>query len=121
MGQETGERIAELRKTLGLTQAQFAERIGLKFSAISMIERGKAPLTESNMDHIHLAFGACKEWLRDGTGEMLDEEAGLSDPEMRLIKSFRRLSPTAQKYLIDSAEGIVKKEEDSKKDPSPST
>lgn len=35
------ERIKEVRKSLGLTLEKFGERIGLKKSAVSLIENGK--------------------------------------------------------------------------------
>jgi transcriptional regulator with XRE-family HTH domain len=107
MDNEKGVRIANVRKKLGLTQSQFAEKIGLKFSAISMIELGKAPLTEANIRLICLTFGVREEWLRVGNGEMLNDEALLSERERRLLELFRRLSPQAQQMIIEYAEKLL--------------
>ena len=41
-----GERIKEVRKTLGLTLDKFGEKLGVKKAALSAIENGKRNLTE---------------------------------------------------------------------------
>ena len=107
MSNEIAKRLSELRTKLDLTQAQFAEKLGLKYSAISMLEGGKSSLTEPNIRLICYTFGVNEAWLRDGTGEMLNEEALLSDWKKRLISLFERLSPLAQKMLIGYAEKLV--------------
>ena len=80
-------------------------------SAISAIELGKAPLTEQNIRLICLTFDVNEEWLREGRGEMMDEEALLSDRERRLLDNFRRLTPRACKMLIEYAEKLVSDEQ----------
>lgn len=42
-------RIRELRKTLNLSQREFAEKIGLKQNAISYMEKSRATVTEQNI------------------------------------------------------------------------
>lgn len=44
-----GERVKEIRKSLGFTLDKFGERIGLKKSALSLIENGKNVLTDGNI------------------------------------------------------------------------
>lgn len=41
----TGDRLKLLRKTIGLTQEQLAQRLGIGKAALSMIETGKAALS----------------------------------------------------------------------------
>ena len=48
-------RIKQLRNFLGLTQLNFASKIGLK-SSISEIENGKAPITERTIISICSVF-----------------------------------------------------------------
>ena len=119
MDKEAGLRIAELRKELKFTQGQFAEKIGLKFSAISMIELGKAPLTEANIRLICLTFGVNEEWLRHGTGEMMDDEALLSGKEKQLLSFYRELSSQAQELVIANVEGMIKLQESQKNEGKP--
>ena len=65
-----GERVREVRKTLGLTLEKFGERLGLKKNAISQIETGKNSLTEQNTKAICREFGVDYIWLTTGDGEM---------------------------------------------------
>lgn len=67
------ERIKELRKKLELSQEAFAERIGLKGSAVSHLESGRRNITNQVITAICREFGVSEEWLRNGTGEMFLE------------------------------------------------
>ena len=64
------ERIKEIRKSLGLTLEKFGERIGLKKSAVSLIENGKNAVTDANVKAICREFGVDYIWLTTGEGEM---------------------------------------------------
>ncbi len=64
------ERIKEVRKSLGLTLEKFGERIGLKKSAVSLIENGKNAVTDANVKAICREFGVDYIWLTTGGGEM---------------------------------------------------
>lgn len=67
------ERVKLLRKTLDLTMEKFGEKIGVKKSAISLIESGKNSLTEQMIKAICREFDVNEEWLRNGTGSMFIE------------------------------------------------
>lgn len=67
------ERIKELRKSLGLSQEAFAERLGLKGSAVSHLESGRRNITNQNIVAICREFGVNEEWLRTGSGDMFEE------------------------------------------------
>jgi transcriptional regulator with XRE-family HTH domain len=105
------KRVIEIRKTKGLSQTEFAKAMGITQASLSLIEQGKSKLTEANIKLICLTFGVREEWLRDGAGEMLDNEALLSEYEKRLLGFFRRLSPTAQKLLIEYAQKLLADEQ----------
>ncbi len=64
------ERIKEVRKSLGLTLEKFGERIGLKKSAVSLIENGKNSVTDANVKAICREFNVDYIWLTTGDGEM---------------------------------------------------
>lgn len=64
------ERIKEVRKSLGLTLEKFGERIGLKKSAVSLIENSKNAVTDANVKAICREFGVDYIWLTTGDGEM---------------------------------------------------
>ena len=67
------ERIKEVRKSIGLTLDKFGERIGLKKSAVSLIENGKNSVTDANIKAICREFGVDYIWLTTGDGEMFVE------------------------------------------------
>jgi hypothetical protein len=54
-----------------------------------------------------LTFKVNEEWLREGTGDMMDDEVSLSDYEKRLLELFNELTPLARKMLIEYAEKLV--------------
>ncbi len=98
------ERIKEVRKSLGLTLEKFGERIGLKKSAVSLIENGKNSVTDANVKAICREFGVDYIWLPTGDGEMFvdtDDDfieridrimAGEDDARKNLFKFMLELS-----------------------------
>lgn len=64
------EKLQALRKVLNLSQAAFANKIGLKQKAIAEIEIGRNNLTERNFNDICRVFNVNPDWLRSGIGEM---------------------------------------------------
>lgn len=67
------KRIRELRKTLNLSQKEFADRIGLKQNTISYMEKDGSTVTEQNIKTICSQFSVNENWLRTGSGKMLLE------------------------------------------------
>ncbi len=67
------ERVKEIRQTLKLTLEKVGEPIGLKKSALSLIENGKNSLTDANIKAICREFGVDYIWLTTGEGEMFVE------------------------------------------------
>lgn len=65
------ERLKTLRKSLDLTQAQFAERVGVKPNTISQYESGRNNPTDAVLALICREYGVNEVWLRTGIGPML--------------------------------------------------
>lgn len=65
------DRIKELRKSLGLTQAAFAEKIGVKQNTIAQYESGRNNPTDAVLALICREYGVNEVWLRTGIGPML--------------------------------------------------
>lgn len=77
-----GERIKQVRLAAGLTQQQFAERIGLSRNFIAVIETSGRKPSDRTIADIAREFGVSLAWLEDGEGEMYvkrsaNEELGL--------------------------------------------
>lgn len=64
-----GERIKMLRKSLGLTQQSFADRIGMKRNSIAQIELGRNT-SDQTIFSICREFNVNESWLRNGIGDM---------------------------------------------------
>ena len=109
------ERIKELRKSLGLIQAEFGARLGVASNTISTYETGTRPVAEPIIKSIVREFGVSEAWLRDGTGDMRvnmdrEEEMGrllgdlLADrPESfrtALITTLLRFDPNGPEWAV---------------------
>ena len=64
------DRIKELRKSLGLTQKDFGERIGVQANTITSYESGVRTPNNSMVLAICREYGVSETWLRTGEGEM---------------------------------------------------
>lgn len=69
----TNNRIKSLRKCLGLKQAEFGNKIGLKNGAISWMEKEGNTVTKQNIKIICDTFNVSEEWLLRGTGDMFTD------------------------------------------------
>ena len=68
-----GERIKDVRNSLGLTLEKFGENLGVTKTAISRIEKGERSLTEQMTKSICREFSVDYMWLTTGEGEMFVE------------------------------------------------
>ena len=119
-----GERIREVRKTLGLTLEKFGEKIGMKKNSVSQIENGKNSVTEQVVKSICREFNVDYIWLTTGEGEMFidtDDDfieridrimAGEDDARKNLFKFMLELSDDdihALEHLMQSAIDFAQK------------
>ena len=117
------ERIATLRKSLGLTQQQFADGIGVKRGTVSNYEIGRNLPTETVLQMICRVYGVRREWLDAGIGEMFKERSRLEQIRdlskdylkdesnafhLRLISVIAGLSEDQLEVLAEVAERIVR-------------
>lgn len=111
-------RIKELRKALGLTQAKFAQRIGLKQQTITLIETGKRNISDYSIRNICREFKVNEEWLRTGKGEMflpgpsstldaLAEEYRLNESDRALVRRILDLKPEHRQAVVDFARQLA--------------
>jgi transcriptional regulator with XRE-family HTH domain len=84
-----GEKIKKLREYLSLTQEAFANRIGLKKSHISMVERGERGLSFDQLSRIAQTYHMDARWFFGQLDSV--EEADLSkrgDPSKSITETF---------------------------------
>ena len=101
------ERIRKLRKALGFSQKEFAEKIGLKQNAISYMEKEGATVTEQNIKVICSQFSVNEEWFRTGVGDPFvskyELRTDLSDLEKEILNKYNQLDAEDRKAV----EGII--------------
>jgi len=97
------ERIQIIRKALKLNQEEFAEKLGMKRSALSMIEVGDNPLTEKNIRLICMTFNVNEKWLRTGKGDMFTA----SPYEQEFFNIYNNLLPETQEALLRLAKDLL--------------
>ena len=101
-----GERLKLIRKALGLTQEQLAQRLGVGKTALSMIETGRSRLSTRNKNILVQELNANPEWLESGKGEMFNANPALSSAfRMRSDNSMPLQSIPL--YSIEGTAGLV--------------
>lgn len=119
------ERLRKLRKTLGLTQQEFADRLKVPRNTIGGYEVGKSNPSDAAVNNICNTFNVNEHWLRTGEGEMFieltkEEEIAsfiggvLRDEDdsfkKRLISGLAALDETGWEVLENFLNSIQKKE-----------
>lgn len=99
------ERMIAVRKTLKLSQREFADRLGIKRNAVSMIEVGINTLTDQNIKLICMNFNVHEEWLRTGIGEMFVPQPNPYEEEFFAI--YRDLMAETQQSLFNLAKQLL--------------
>ena len=118
------ERLKKLRKTLDLTQQEFADRIGSKRNTIAKYETDTNVPSAAVISLICREFNVNENWLRTGEGDMFmemsrDEQIekfigdllhGEEDSfKRRLISGLAALDENGWKVLEDFLDSIQKK------------
>ena len=110
------ERLKQLRKDQGLTQQEFADKIGVKRNTVATYEIGRNEPIDSVISLICDRFHVSETWLRTGKGEMyikadknteiyrlVDDmmKDGSSELKARLVSAILKLSPEQLQVGID--------------------
>ena len=112
------ERVRLLRKELGLNQAQFAEKIGLKQAAIGLYENNQRGVADRIILLICEKYSVREEWLRDGIEPMfvesdstivsqLSSEYGLDAFEKVLIEGFLKMKPEERAVIKTYVRNLI--------------
>lgn len=70
---EFKDRLRELRKSVGLSQTKFGERVGVGLGVIRNLEDGLTSPSPMFLDLICRTYGCDRIWLETGDGEMFQE------------------------------------------------
>ncbi len=99
------QRFREVRKELGFTQEQLAQRLGVGKAALSMIETGKAGLSSRNLNILVQEFNVSQDWMETGEGNMFNAPKDLNKFTLRTDSSLPLQSVPL--YSIEGSAGLV--------------
>ena len=122
------DRIKEVRQYFKLTLEEFGRRIGMTKSGLSKVERGENGTTEQTITSICREFNVNEEWLRTGSGPMLDdskpsilarlaEEKQLTPREQAIVSAFIDLPPQDRAAIMRYTDSLVEKLSEAPPDP----
>ena len=115
------DRLKALRKSLDITQQEFADKIGIKRNSYANYETGRNTPIDAIIVSICREFGVNEEWLRHGTGEMykkkdaafseLIAEIDYSDDEFlkNIITAYMGLDEDSKQALRKIAKSMAEK------------
>ena len=105
-------RIKRLRNDVGLTQQQFAVKIGVSQNTFANYEIGRRNPSNSAINNICKTFKVNEKWLRTGVGDMYepDEKFCLDDlvkenngtpQDIRIIKAYFKLPVEVRREVFE--------------------
>lgn len=115
-----GERVNEVRKSLGLTLEKFGEKLGVTKTTISRIEKGVNNLTDQMAISICREYNVNYDYLMYGEGEMFDDlpqtivdelcvQYGLNDFDKALVEMYVSLPVGSRERVKEYMKQLVKK------------
>ena len=117
------DRVKQLRKSLGLTQSELGDRLGVSRDAIAGYERG-VNIPEPTIKLICREFNVDYFWLTEGTGEMftsipqtlvdsIADEYHLTDEYKAILEAFLQVpdedKPAIQNFFLSIAKNAKNK------------
>ena len=99
------ERIRLARKTLKLSQVEFAKAIRISNGYIAELECEHRRVNDRIIHLISLNFGINEEWLRTGEGDMFHKTP--NEKLQHMIGLFRELPPKYQDYVMLQIENLL--------------
>ena len=115
-----GERVNEVRKSLGLTLEKFGEKLGVTKTTISRIEKGVNNLTDQMAISICREYNVNYDYLMYGEGEMFDDlpqtivdelcaQYDLNDFNKALVEMYVSLPAGSRERIKEYMKQLVKK------------
>ena len=105
INREVIDRIKYLIREIGLTQGEFAEKIGCDQSNLSKHLNGKLPISESLINKIVINMGVSKAWLKDGSDLPFAKHNSSIIPSLVVEESVMKSMKGTPVYNIDVTAG----------------
>lgn len=100
-----GSRIKQIRKSRGLTQQAFADRLGLKHNTIATYEIDRTFPSDRTINDICERFHVNESWLRYGTGDM-DAETTQAQKLSRFFADVLSTAPDERSAFIAALDDL---------------
>jgi len=100
------ERLRLLRKTLNMSQVEFAKAIYISNGYIAELECEHRKINDRIIHLISLTFGVNEKWLKEGVGEMFFQTPG--EKLQRMVGLFNELPPKFQDYVVLQIEQLLR-------------
>lgn len=94
------ERLKILRKTLKLTQQEFADKIHVSRGALAVYEVGRNQPIDAVVALICREFNVNEQWLRTGQGEMFVPQSGEDELAAAVERLMGGISPEFKRRLV---------------------
>lgn len=104
--EEIGGRVKEIRKALSMKQEELSAVIGIGKSALSMIETGRAALSERNKNILIQELNLNPDWLDTGKGEIFNSPRETFVPFLRHTDRTIPMQ-SVPLYNIEGTAGLV--------------
>lgn len=104
------ERIKYIRNLLNLSQADFAKKIGITQSMVSLIEKDNF-ISNQIIITICSVFNVNKNWLVNGEGDIFNNSVYYND----FITIFNNLSEPLQEFIFITAKNLLDTQDKLKK------
>lgn len=95
-------RLKELRKSVNLTQTEFADKLGLAQNSIASYESGRRTPNEAIVKSICREFNVNQDWLVNGNGSMfveLSREEEITKYITELVKDDDEMKEFQRKFI----------------------
>jgi transcriptional regulator with XRE-family HTH domain len=110
------QRIKILRKSLNLTQKEFAKKICVSTSFQTLTELGQKKVLDRHIKLIVSAFGVNEAWLRTGEGEMFEKDITPDYKITETVEIFKQLNPFFQDFILEQLHKLLEYEKTTKED-----
>ena len=98
-----GNRIKQLRESLGLSQEELASVAGISQRQISYYENGKNKPTAEIINRLSNALNTTSDYLlgmTDNLNREIHDESDLSGEELRIIEIIRHVKPEKRREIL---------------------
>jgi transcriptional regulator with XRE-family HTH domain len=105
MGMEVNERLKTARKTLNLSQKDFAKAMCISNSYLADIENDYRKANDRVIKLASMIYGINENWLKNGDGEMFYKSP--DEKITRLVSIFNELPADFQDFVLTHIEQLL--------------